>query len=105
MDKDGRKDDAACRRRRALVIVVSLGIALFTAGFLVTVASLSGPSSASSQDAALQVIDMSSVDSSAILLVGLLVSLGGVVLATAGPLMLFVFPQEGAGREARGRVE
>ena len=99
------KDDATRRKRRVLLAVVGLGISLFVSGFLVTVASLSGPSAASSGEAALQATESASGDSSVSLLLGLLVSLGGVVLATAGPLMMFVFVQRGPVEEARGPVE
>lgn len=105
MDKDEYMDDAARRNRKGLLVVVGLGIALFVSGFVMIVASLSGPSAASPDEIALQATDTAYDGASVILLVGLLVSLGGVVLATAGPLMMFVFAPEGAGWESRRRVE
>lgn len=98
LENDERACDTRRPRRKGLLAVVGLGIALFVSGFVITVASLSGPSAASSGEQVLESPSGYSVS----LLVGLLVSLGGVVLATAGPLLLFVVAPAS---EAQGRLE
>ena len=82
-----------------LSIVVLVGVSLFAAGFMITISSLSGleaSSTTSDSDRMFyseEVAD-SSADSAA-LLIGLTLSLAGVVAATAGPAAFFIHRKNG----------
>ena len=77
--------------RFLMMLAVTLGIALFIAGFVMTVVSLSDDSSARTDST-----DQSGADAflssahSGMLVLGLVLSMGGVVLATAVPAACFI---------------
>jgi len=105
LGKHEQGDDAERRKKKGLLVLVALGITLFISGFLLIVASLSWPSTASSDGVAYEAGDAAGSGASVFLLLGLLVSLGGVVLATAGPLMIYILPSGVAAGGPKRRVE
>lgn len=96
MHKDARGSDVRCLKSRALLMVVGLGIVFFVSGFVLTVTSLAHPETASADGGALQVSESGTQGTSLSLLFGLLLSLAGVVLATAGPAMFFINARNGS---------
>lgn len=75
-----------------MILAVTLGISLFVAGFVMTVVSLSDDPSARTGSA-----DQSGAEDaffssahSGMLVLGLILSMGGVVLATAVPAACFI---------------
>jgi hypothetical protein len=90
LNKDDREVDSRRRKSRALLAVVGLGIALFVTGFILAVTSLSEPDTVLAGEDALQTSGSGVGSTSFTLFLGLLLSLAGVVLATAGPAMFFI---------------
>lgn len=89
MAKKEVESDKRTPGRFFLLVAMGAGIALFAAGFVLAVTSLSEPESASaSGDRTALSEDVR--DSSLSLMVGLLLSLSGVVLATATPAVFFI---------------
>lgn len=84
-----------CRDKR-LLAVVGLGMALFVSGFLLAVTSLSEPDSASAEGERSLSVETDAQGQSISLLTGLLLSLAGVVLATAAPAMFFIQARNGS---------
>jgi hypothetical protein len=82
--------DTKRRGSRTLLATVGLGMVLFVFGFVLAVTSLSDPGTASSDEVAMEASNAAAEGASFTLLLGLLMSLGGVVLATAGPAMMFI---------------
>ena len=74
--------------RRPIMAMVGIGIFLFIAGFMLTVSSLGATDS--DTNSSLFEESSSSSASDAYLLAGLLLSLAGVVSATAGPAAFFI---------------
>lgn len=96
MAKKHSEDDKRAARRGLLLIAVGLGIALFVAGFVLAVTSLSEPEGASASGDG-EVLSEPAQSSSVALLVGLMLSLSGVVLATATPAVFFIKGQKRTG--------
>ncbi|HIJ17211.1 MAG TPA: hypothetical protein HA364_05505 [Thermoplasmata archaeon] len=90
LNKDDREVDSRRRKSRALLAVVGLGIAFFVTGFVLAVTSLSEPDTVLASEDALQTSGSGVGSASFTLFLGLLLSLAGVVLATAGPAMFFI---------------
>jgi len=94
-------DERASSRARSLILslAVVIGIALFTIGFVVTVVSLSEDSVASARN----VDDLSAVDGGSFfghtgaLVLGLVLSMSGVLIATTVPAAHFL-------RDSKGRT-
>jgi hypothetical protein len=74
--------------RRPIVAMVGMGIFLFVAGFMVTVSCL-GDAAEGTDDGNLSSSSSTSTPD-AFLLIGLSLSLAGVVSATAGPAAFFI---------------
>jgi len=87
---DARDSDARRPKSRLILAVVGLGIAFFVTGFVLAVTSLAEPSIVSADDGTLKVSDSGGEGSSLSLMLGLVLSLAGVVLATAGPAVFFI---------------
>ena len=68
--------------------MVGIGIFLFVAGFMLTISSLEAAETGS--DGALIEASQTSPSSDAYLLAGLMLSMAGVVSATAGPAAFFI---------------
>lgn len=87
---------------RTSALAVSFGIALFVVGFAITLASLPSDSTAGTKGSG--IIDdaaeytSSSSDEGVLLALGLIISMAGVVVATAVPAAVFL---QGARRQAR----
>lgn len=96
MHKKDSEDGKRAGRRGLLLIAVGLGIALFVTGFVLAVTSLSDPESVSASGGRESSIEDDRA-SSLSLLVGLMLSLSGVVLATATPAVFFIRSQKGTG--------
>jgi hypothetical protein len=92
-----RSDDLKGKKRSdkpLLSLMVLVGVSLFVAGFMITVSSLSdlGASSSTSDSERLlysETEEDARADSTA-LLIGITLSLAGVVAATAGPAAFFI---------------
>ena len=80
------------KRRVLLSLAVTVGIALFVIGFVMTLMSLSDDSSASAES--VDRLGLSAADSgsgnTATLVIGLVLSMTGVVVATALPAAFFI---------------
>ena len=91
IDNSGERSSSGARRL-VLSLAVIIGIALFTIGFVVTVVSLSEDSAASARSAD----DLGAVDSGSFfghtgaLMLGLVLSMSGVVIATMVPAAHFL---------------
>jgi hypothetical protein len=86
----GPKSDAS-GSRRGLSIVVAIGIGLFVIGFLITILSLSCTDNADASDASDLVQETSvGIPGGSFLLVGLVLSLVGLVSATTAPAAYFI---------------
>lgn len=83
-DRGGRPKD------RRVPAAVGLGMALFIAGFVLAITSLSEPSTASVEQAGLLASGSDAAGFQVTLVAGLLLSFAGIVLATAVPAMLFI---------------
>ncbi len=81
------KNPKALRSEKPRLIMVTVGILLFVAGFLVTVVALQddGAASPANETTSGDVGTQRSAPAGAYLLGGILISLVGVVLATVGP--------------------
>lgn len=95
VDRDDLAHDSTREGNRALFTLVGLGIALFVVGFLVSVTALSSTGTAVPGDGVTDAADHMG-DDSLVLVFGLLLSLGGVVLATAGPAWIFIQARKGS---------
>lgn len=94
------KGEARRTGRQTSALAVSLGMALFVVGFAITLASLPSDSVAGTQGSGVLDDGLGSSSSSGdgvLLLVGLVLSMAGVVVATAIPAAVFL---QGAKREA-----
>ena len=86
--------------KRASALAVSFGMALFIVGFAVTLASLPSDSGADTKGSGYldDAVDTSPAsDDGMLLAVGLIVSMAGVIVATAVPAAVFL---QGTRREA-----
>ena len=87
-----RFEQDVAKRSRSRFLLLSLGMALFAAGFLVTLSSLPGPDSPSVYGSSGS--SSSSADGSALsqtmVVVGLVMSLVGVVMSTVGASLNFL---------------
>jgi hypothetical protein len=91
-DDDADKRISKRRRRIVISLAVTLGIALFATGFMMTLISLSENSTAraGSTDESSGVDDDSASSHTGTLVIGLVLSMAGVVLATAVPAAFFI---------------
>ncbi|MEW5747961.1 MAG: hypothetical protein AB1793_04115 [Candidatus Thermoplasmatota archaeon] len=96
METEGSSDGACHCRDRRLLLVVGLGMALFIAGFLISVASLSGPGTVPAEETSYLASESASDGQPLSLFMGLLLSLAGVVLATAAPAVFFIHARNGS---------
>lgn len=89
-----RSTGTASAGRRPIFVMVGVGIFLFIAGFMLAVSSLEASETGSNDT----VFESSSTTSTsdAYLLAGLLLSLAGVVSATAGPAAFFIHRKRSA---------
>lgn len=92
---DDSSGDSRHQGNRALFTLVGLGIALFVVGFIVSVTSLSSTGTAVPGDGVSEAA-IHTGNESLVLFFGLLLSLGGVVLATAGPAWMFIQARKGS---------
>ena len=80
--------------RRLVSLAVVIGISLFAAGFILTITSLSGSSAADGEDGGLPYLGgeelFDSGGQNIVLLLGIALSLVGLVLATAVPAAWFI---------------
>ena len=92
-DDDADKRSLKVSKRRVLLsLAVTVGIALFVIGFVMTLMSLSEDSSAAAESVEFlgsSVADSGS-SSTATLVIGLVLSMTGVVVATALPAAFFI---------------
>ncbi len=93
---DHRKEEGTRLRSRALLVAVGLGMVLFIAGFVLTVTSLSHPDGVLADDGQSAMPESADTGSSLTLMTGLLLSLAGLVLATAGPAVCFIHERMGS---------
>jgi hypothetical protein len=94
------KGEARRNGRRTSALAVSLGMALFVVGFAITLASLPSDSAAGTKSSGVLDDGFSSTSSESdgvLLIIGLVVSMAGVVVATAIPAAVFL---QGAKRHA-----
>ncbi|GEM_PF-3210971 len=96
MHKKDPEVDLRRPKSKALLVIVGLGIALFVTGFVLAVTSLSEPDTVLAGEDALQTSGSGAESASFTLFFGLLLSLAGVVLATAGPAMFFIHARKGS---------
>jgi len=76
------------------------GVAMFVIGFMVTVSALSDLGSAHANTASEEFVGSSASSESIMLLVGMVLSLSGLVLATAGPAAFFIVNRRRAGGDS-----
>ena len=93
MDRDSSGERGHIGPRPAIAATVLLGIALFIAGFALTMHSLSGTATAGVNSDDVSYSDQnSSSDTSnhTLLMMGLLLSMVGVIIATVVPAVAFI---------------
>ncbi len=96
MGTEGSSDEGDHCRDRRLLLVVGLGMALFISGFLLSVASLSEPGTVPAEEESYLASGTEADGQPMSLFLGLLLSLAGVVLATAAPAMFFIHARNGS---------
>lgn len=90
MQEDDKRSAEGTRKNKVLFLVVGLGMALFISGFVLAITSLSEPAEVSADADSLRMEESGPSGLSSSLLLGLLLSLAGVVMATAGPAAFFI---------------
>ncbi|UCE91855.1 MAG: hypothetical protein JSV90_01515 [Methanobacteriota archaeon] len=86
-------NDRGATGRRTSALAVLLGMALFIVGFGITLSSLPSDSAAGTQGSGMlddAIGNTSSDGAAALLLVGLIISMAGVIVATAIPAAVFL---------------
>lgn len=96
MGTESPSDDGGHCRDRRLLLVVGLGMALFIAGFLLSIASLSESGTVPAEEERYLASETEADGRPLSLFLGLLLSLAGVVLATAAPAMFFIHARNGS---------
>lgn len=89
-----RNEGTKIKEKRPIFAMVGIGIFLFVAGFMITISCLESPDESSGDGLITSSEPASSPD--AFLLVGLSLSLAGVVSATAGPAAFFIHKKRSA---------
>jgi len=90
------------RDRAILPILLTTGVAMFVVGFIVTVSALSDLGSAHANAATEELAGSSVSSESILLLVGMALSLSGLVFATAAPAAVFIMRRRRAGEDSVG---
>jgi len=79
-------------KREIRLAVVMIGIALFVLGFIITLSTLSGNGTGTEEDASGNLLSerTGTGSLSVLMILGIVVSLAGVLIATVGPMASFM---------------